>query len=66
MTHFAVAVLEQLRFTNIWDGDLVSKTGRTELIKLGLATRNCQGMNALTREGQQLSYALAGGNETKH
>ena len=66
MTHFAIAVLEQLRFGNVWDGNLVSKRGRTELIELGLAQRNAQGMNALTHKGQQRSYLLARGNETRH
>ena len=35
----AKAVLVQLHEKPVWDGDLVSKEGRTELVKLGLAQR---------------------------
>ena len=35
----ALAVLHQLFAGPVWDGDLVEKQGRTELVKLGLAQR---------------------------
>jgi hypothetical protein len=39
LTPSAWAVLEQLSRGPVWDGNLVSKEGRTELVNLGLAQR---------------------------
>lgn len=62
MTHFALAALSQLkRQAEVFDGDLVSKTGRDELLAAGLARRDrrftsgpylgCQ-INELTETGR--------------
>jgi hypothetical protein len=47
--------MEQLRqlVGLVWDGDLVSKTCRDRLVKLGLATYSC-GWNVLTPKGIRL------------
>jgi hypothetical protein len=59
----AWAVLAQLACSPVWDGDLVSKEGRTELIRLGLAQRirrdECGfAINELTEEGKCLALNL--------
>jgi hypothetical protein len=61
------AVLEQLVMGAVWDGDLVSKTGRSELVNLGLARRDrkfksgpqkgCQ-KNELTELGLNIAIKL--------
>lgn len=59
MSDFAWVALDQLRRkTAVWDGDLVSKSGRTELIKLGLAER-FYGLNSLTDAGRQLAQSMS-------
>jgi hypothetical protein len=59
MSNLAWAALDQLRRGDVWDGDLVSKTGRTELIDLGLARRLGDGMNGLTDSGRALASRMA-------
>ena len=64
MSECAWAVLKQLKQRGVWDGDLVSKPGRDELMKKGLASRDrqfvggpydgCQ-INALTDTGMKLA-----------
>lgn len=64
MTNSAWAVLKQLKQGGVWDGDLLSKEGRTELMKHGLARRDrkfddgpyagCQ-INELTDDGAKLA-----------
>lgn len=59
------AVLEQLAQGGVWDGALVSKEGRNELVKLGLARRICGEKlikNELTRRGAEIAihYVLGG------
>ena len=49
LTAVQLEVLYQLRMT-VWDGYLISKTARSELVDMGLATR-CNGWQVLTREG---------------
>lgn len=53
----AVDVLEQL-FINgpCWDGNLVSKSGRSELVEVGLAFRR-DGWQSLTQEGLRLAIS---------
>jgi hypothetical protein len=48
-TGFRDQIIQLLRIT--WDGDLVSKSGRDELVKKGLAVRTNGGYNILTKEG---------------
>lgn len=64
MSSNAWAVLKQLKQRGVWDGDLISKAGRDELVKRGLACRDkkfvsgphagCQ-INALTDTGVKLA-----------
>jgi hypothetical protein len=64
MTNSAWAVLKQLKQGGVWDGDLLSKEGRTELLKRGLVRRDrkfddgphagCQ-INELTDDGAKLA-----------
>lgn len=64
MSNGAWAVLKQLKRGGVWDGDLIDKAGRTELIKRGLARRDrkfedgpyagCQ-INELTDDGAKLA-----------
>lgn len=64
MSNGAWAVLKQLKQGGVWDGDLVSKAGRTELLQRGLARRDrqfdagpyagCQ-INELTDDGAKLA-----------
>jgi hypothetical protein len=60
----AWSVLNQLKQRPTWDGDLISKSGRTELTSKGLAQRGtyrgCDGMNWLTDAGQDLAVRMAG------
>jgi len=51
LSTFAVeAILQLWRTGVVWDGNLVSKQGRDELVKQGLADR-INGFNFLTKEG---------------
>ena len=62
----AWSVLRQLKGRPTWDGDLISKAGRTELVSRGLAERGtlrgCSGMNWLTEAGIALSVRAAAGD----
>lgn len=60
-------VLAQLAKGAVWDGDLIDKAGRTELIKAGLAKRDRQDdrgllMNELTPAGLKLAAQFQGDN----
>lgn len=68
LSHFALAVMGQLKRTpEVFDGDLVSKTGRDELVRFGLARRErkfasgpyrgCQ-INELTSAGRSQAARL--------
>lgn len=64
MSNGAWAVLKQLKQGGVWDGDLIDKAGRTELVNKGLARRDrkfndgpyagCQ-INELTEDGAKLA-----------
>lgn len=64
MSFNAWAVLKQLKRGGVFDGDLISKEGRTELMTKGLARRDrkfesgpyagCQ-INELTDDGSKLA-----------
>jgi len=64
MSWGAWAVLKQLKQGPVWDGDLIDKAGRTELLRKGLVRRDrkfvggpydgCQ-MNELTEDGAKLA-----------
>jgi len=64
MSNGAWAVLKQLKRGGVWDGDLIDKAGRTELMKKGLVRRDrqfadgpyagCQ-INELTDDGCKLA-----------
>lgn len=64
MSNSAWAVLKQLKRGGVWDGDLIDKSGRTELLNKGLARRDrkfsdgpyagCQ-INELTDDGCKLA-----------
>lgn len=64
MSNGAWAVLKQLKRGGVWDGDLIDKAGRTELVSKGLARRDrkfadgpyagCQ-INELTEDGAKLA-----------
>ena len=63
MARSAWATLEQLSRGSVWDGDLVSKEGRTQLIRLGIAQRvRCDGcglaINELTDDWSWLAGEL--------
>jgi hypothetical protein len=64
LSNFAWSVLNQLKQRPTWDGDLISKPGRTELMSKGLSKRGtyrgCDGMNWLTDEGVELAVRMAG------
>ena len=69
MSNSSWAVLDQLARGPVWDGDLVSKEGRTQLIKYGLAQRvrrDVHGLaiNELTEDGKYLAvnFIAFGGN----
>lgn len=69
MSHFAWAVLGQLARGPCWDGDIISKRGRTELVQFGLAQRQRKDdrglmINELTPQGLQLAAKLS--TETGH
>lgn len=67
LSHFAVATIEQLKRGGVWDGDLVSKTGRDECVRHGLAQRvrkfasgpyrGCE-INELTADGKKLAASM--------
>jgi hypothetical protein len=59
LSNFAWAALDQLRRSDVWDGDLISKTGRSELIDNGLAERKGSGMNGLTHPGRVLAAKMS-------
>lgn len=46
---FRDQIMQLLRIT--WDGDLVSKSDRDELVRRGLAVKTNGGYNILTKEG---------------
>lgn len=67
MSPSAWAVLAQLAHSLVWDGDLVSKEGRTELVKLGIAQRVRRdergfAINELTEDGKWLAVNLDTGS----
>jgi hypothetical protein len=69
MSNSAWAVLDQLARGPVWDGDLVSKEGRTELVKYGIAQRIRRdacglAINELTEDGKYLAvnYIASGGH----
>jgi len=55
-------VLKQILHTPTWDGDIVSKCARDDLIDMGLATRCCyrgeQGYTAATYLAYTVAHAL--------
>jgi hypothetical protein len=68
LSNSAWAVLDQLAKGNVWDGDLVSKSGRTELIQKGYAKRDRRDerglmINELTASGRDIAihYCSDGG-----
>ena len=68
LSHDAVAVIQQLKRGDCWDGDLVSKSGRDYLVKKGIAQRcrkygdgpykGCM-INELTPDGLKLAAVMA-------
>jgi hypothetical protein len=48
-------VLRQIVSGPVWDGHIISKTDRDELVGAGIATRSC-GFNIITEKG--IEYAL--------
>ncbi len=58
----AWAVMAQLKGGAVWDGDLISKEGRTELVKAGLAHSPTVGHNALTATGRVIAWTLVSDN----
>ncbi len=68
LSNSAWATLSQLKAGGVFDGDLVSKHGRTELIEAGLAKRDrkfesgpyvgCQ-INELTEAGKDLAARMS-------
>jgi hypothetical protein len=64
----AAAVIRQLKRGDCWDGDLISKSGRDELVKRGIAQRcrkyedgpyeGCM-INELTSDGLKLATVMA-------
>jgi hypothetical protein len=69
LSHAAVAEIENLKTGPKFDGDLVSKQGRNELVQHGIAQRvrkfeggpydGCM-MNELTPDGVKLATAMHG------
>lgn len=58
LTPGAIACLHQLFIKGpTWDGNIVDKCGRGELIKAGLADR-IEGFSFLTKEGVQLAVSV--------
>lgn len=60
LSNSAWEVLGQLARGNVWDGDLISKAGRTELIQKGYAKRDRQderglAINELTAAGLDIA-----------
>jgi hypothetical protein len=69
LTPSAWAVLDQLARGPVEDGDLISKEGRTVLIRNGLARRVCNkgtrlASNQLTAHGKDLAARLAPSSRT--
>lgn len=58
----AWVALDQLRKGDVWDGNLVTKPGRSELIRLGYAERKPHGMNGLTASGRALAATMSTDN----
>lgn len=68
LSHNVVAVIQQLKRGNCWDGDLVSKSGRDYLVKKGIAQRvrkyedgphkGCM-VNELTADGLKLAAVMS-------
>lgn len=68
LSHDAVAVIQQLKRGDCWDGALVSKAGRDYLVKKGIAQRcrkyesgpymGCM-VNELTSDGLKLAAVMA-------
>lgn len=50
VSYLALDVLRQLQRGPVWDGNLISKSGRNELVQAGYANRG-NGMNSLTSKG---------------
>jgi hypothetical protein len=66
LTSAAIDVLRQLFLRGpVWDGNVVSKAGRTELIARGYAERNADGWQWLTASGVELAV-LAGRERVKN
>lgn len=53
-----VALAQLKRQEPVWDGDLVSKRGRTELIEMGFAHRE-DGFTYLTKDGRALVMRMS-------
>lgn len=70
MSNNAWLVLEQLTAGGVWDGALVSKAGRTELIRNGFARRveraNGDCVNELTRKGMELAIRFVPEGTVRH
>jgi hypothetical protein len=49
LTHTQLECLEQL-ISPVWDGNLISKQGRSDLVAMGLVER-CDGLNFATQDG---------------
>jgi hypothetical protein len=65
LSDFGWTVLDQLAKGPVWDGDLVCKSGRDELVRQGLARRerkDAQGLmiNELTPRGLEIAAQLSG------
>lgn len=69
LSNSAWAVLEQLSQGSVWDGALVSKEGRNELVEHGLAYRiggDRLVKNELTRRGAAIAIHYIIGSKRKH
>lgn len=62
LSNGAWVALDQLRQGDVWDGDLVNKSGRSELIRLGYVERKPHGMNGLTAAGRALAATMSTDN----
>lgn len=58
LSHVAWLVLDQLRGGRVWDGDIICKSGRDELIKSGLASRSEGGVTSLTWRGREIAISM--------
>jgi len=54
----AIDTLLQLYDGSVWDGNLVSKKDRNELVRAGWAYRFGEGMNAITLQGVEAVLLL--------